>query len=142
MRSVACSGSWADIEGKSVQIGTHQRHEHLHERFVMALGFGPTAMEAGQHALISLLEDFDVHRGISILTRIRKVRDQSSQASMLGSEGRRSSRTFLLPWRRGPFAPHLVEPFHVDGRFLPRLLVWQRFQQLDGVCEVVLDRLP
>ena len=27
--------------------------------FVMALGFGPTAMEAGQHALISLLEDVD-----------------------------------------------------------------------------------
>jgi glucoamylase len=27
--------------------------------FVMALGFGPTAMEAGQHVLISLLEDFD-----------------------------------------------------------------------------------
>ena len=27
--------------------------------FVMALGFGPTAMEAGQHTLISLLEDFD-----------------------------------------------------------------------------------
>src|SRR6185503_7655493 len=27
--------------------------------FVLALGFGPTAMEAGQHALISLLESFD-----------------------------------------------------------------------------------
>jgi glucoamylase len=27
--------------------------------FVMAVGFGPTAMEAGQHACISLLEDFD-----------------------------------------------------------------------------------
>jgi len=27
--------------------------------FVMALGFGPSATEAGQHALISLLEDFD-----------------------------------------------------------------------------------
>ena len=27
--------------------------------FVLALGFGPTAMEAAQHALISLLEDFD-----------------------------------------------------------------------------------
>jgi glucoamylase len=27
--------------------------------FILALGFGPTAMEAGQHALISLLEDFD-----------------------------------------------------------------------------------
>ncbi len=28
--------------------------------FVLALGFGPTVMEAGQHTLISLLEDFDV----------------------------------------------------------------------------------
>jgi glucoamylase len=27
--------------------------------FVLAVGFGPTAMEAGQHALITLLEDFD-----------------------------------------------------------------------------------
>jgi glucoamylase len=27
--------------------------------FVLALGFGPTAMEAAQHSLISLLEDFD-----------------------------------------------------------------------------------
>jgi glucoamylase len=27
--------------------------------FVLALGFGPTAMEAGQHALFSLLEDFN-----------------------------------------------------------------------------------
>ena len=31
--------------------------------FVMALGFGPTAMEAGQHALITLLEDFDETHG-------------------------------------------------------------------------------
>jgi glucoamylase len=31
--------------------------------FVVALGFGPTAMEASQHALISLLEDFDAIRG-------------------------------------------------------------------------------
>jgi glucoamylase len=46
--------------------------------FVIALGFGPTAMEAGQHALISLHEDFDVthteyvrawkewHKGLSV----------------------------------------------------------------------------
>ena len=27
--------------------------------FIVAVGFGPTTMEAGQHALISLLEDFD-----------------------------------------------------------------------------------
>ena len=27
--------------------------------FTMTLGFGPTAMEGGQHTLISLLEDFD-----------------------------------------------------------------------------------
>ena len=30
--------------------------------FIIALGFGPTAMEAGQHALISLLEDFGAIR--------------------------------------------------------------------------------
>ena len=30
--------------------------------FVMALGFGPTALEAGQHARISLVEDFDETR--------------------------------------------------------------------------------
>jgi glucoamylase len=34
--------------------------------FVMALGFGPTAMEAGQHALMSLLEDFDGTRAAYI----------------------------------------------------------------------------
>jgi len=34
--------------------------------FVMALGFGPTGMEAGQHALISLLEDFDGTRAAYI----------------------------------------------------------------------------
>ena len=28
--------------------------------FVLALAFGPTAMEAGQHAVISLMDDFDV----------------------------------------------------------------------------------
>ena len=33
--------------------------ECSHGEFVLALGFGPTPMEAGQHALISLLEDFD-----------------------------------------------------------------------------------
>jgi len=31
----------------------------LFRSFTVTLGFGPTAMEAGQHALISLLEDFD-----------------------------------------------------------------------------------
>jgi len=34
--------------------------------FVLALGFGPTAMEAGQHALISLLEDYDGTRNAYI----------------------------------------------------------------------------
>ena len=34
--------------------------------FVLALGFGPTAMEAGQHARISLLEDFDATRSAFI----------------------------------------------------------------------------
>jgi len=34
--------------------------------FIMALGFGPTAMEAGQYALISLLENFDDVQGAYI----------------------------------------------------------------------------
>jgi glucoamylase len=61
------------------QLHAHKRLNHAYERaengnvaitgeidltscngtFTMALGFGPTAMEAGQHALITLLEDFD-----------------------------------------------------------------------------------
>jgi glucoamylase len=61
------------------ELLAHKRLQHVYERaengnvavtgeidlescngtFVMTLGFGPTAMEAGQHALITLLEDFD-----------------------------------------------------------------------------------
>ena len=61
------------------QLRAHKRLDHTYARaengnvavtgeidlgscdgvFVMALGFGPTTMEAGQHARISLLEDFD-----------------------------------------------------------------------------------
>jgi glucoamylase len=61
------------------QLHAHKRLDHTYARaengnvaitgeidllscggvFVMTLGFGPTTMEAGQHALITLLEDFD-----------------------------------------------------------------------------------
>jgi hypothetical protein len=41
--------------------------------FVMALGFGPTSMEAGQHALISLFEDFD-----DVPRRWRRLRGKRS----------------------------------------------------------------
>jgi glucoamylase len=69
---VGASDGWQELH-------THKRLEHTYARaengnvaiageidlvscagtFVIALGFGPTAMEAGQHARISLLEDFD-----------------------------------------------------------------------------------
>ena len=69
---VGVSDGWQELH-------THKRLDHAYERaengnvaitgeidlascngtFVMTLGFGPTAMEAGQHALITLLEDFD-----------------------------------------------------------------------------------
>jgi glucoamylase len=69
---VGVSDGWQELHA-------HKRLNHAYERaengnvaitgeidlascngtFVMALGFGPTAMEAGQHALITLLEDFD-----------------------------------------------------------------------------------
>jgi glucoamylase len=69
---VGVSDGWQELRA-------HRRLNHTYERaengnvaitgeidlascngtFVMTLGFGPTAMEAGQHALITLLEDFD-----------------------------------------------------------------------------------
>jgi glucoamylase len=69
---VGVSDGWQELHA-------HKRLNHAYERaengnvaitgeidlascngtFVMAVGFGPTAMEAGQHALITLLEDFD-----------------------------------------------------------------------------------
>jgi glucoamylase len=69
---VGCSDGWQQLqEDKSLR----QRYTHAVNgnvaltgeidlqscdgQFVIALGFGPTSMEAGQHALISLLEDFD-----------------------------------------------------------------------------------
>src|SRR5688572_8286386 len=44
--------------------------------------------------------------------------------------------------RRRPFALHLGDAFHVDGRLLPFLLGRQRLQQRNGVCEIVVDGLP
>ena len=62
--------------------------------FVMALGFGPTAMEAGQHALISLLEDFDGTQA-----------DTSERLDGMAREAQRrhasrSKRTAALPHQR------------------------------------------
>lgn len=47
----------------------------------MELGFGPTATEAGQHAIISLMEDFDA-------TRAEYVRAWRSWHKSLKSRGR------------------------------------------------------
>jgi glucoamylase len=69
---VGVSDGWQQLTAKKRLIRTYMRAENGNVAvtgeidlessggtFTMALGFGPTAMEAGQHALISLLEDFD-----------------------------------------------------------------------------------
>ena len=53
------SQTYARAENGNVAVTGEIDLESSDGAFVMALGFGPTAMEAGQHALISLLEDFD-----------------------------------------------------------------------------------
>jgi len=84
--ALASSAPWLDrsvgfvgVSDAWQELHAHKRLDHTYARaengnvavageidlvscdgtFVMTLGFGPTAMEAGQHALITLLEDFD-----------------------------------------------------------------------------------
>jgi glucoamylase len=69
---VGVSDGWQELHANKRLSRTHVRAENGNVAvtgeidlascggtFVMALGFGPTAMEAGQYALITLLEDFD-----------------------------------------------------------------------------------
>jgi glucoamylase len=69
---VGVSDGWQELRANKRLTRTYRRAENgnvaltgqvdlqaSEGEFVLALGFGPTAMEAGQHALISLLEDFD-----------------------------------------------------------------------------------
>jgi len=69
---VGFSDGWQQLQAHKRLVETYARAENGNVAvtgevdlrssdgaFVLALGFGPTAMEAGQHALISLLEDFD-----------------------------------------------------------------------------------
>ena len=68
---VGASDGWQELKANRRLVRTYRRAENgnvavageidlasCDGTFVMALGFGPTAMEAGQHALISLFEDF------------------------------------------------------------------------------------
>jgi glucoamylase len=69
---VGMSDGWQELQANKRLSQTYTRAENgnvavtgeidlasSNGTFVMALGFGPTAMEAGQHTLISLLEDFN-----------------------------------------------------------------------------------
>jgi len=69
---VGSSDGWHELRANKRLIRTYERAENgnvaitgevdlraSNGQFVLALGFAPTAMEAGQHVLISLMEDFD-----------------------------------------------------------------------------------
>ncbi len=72
LASLASSDGWQQLKAHGRLTTTFTRAENgnvaligeidlaaCNGTFILALGFGPTPMEAGQHALISLLEDFD-----------------------------------------------------------------------------------
>src|ERR1041384_6002041 len=72
---VGVSDGWQELQANKRLARTYLRAENgnvavtaeidlrtSNGTFVVALGFGPTAMEAGQHSLISLLEDFEASR--------------------------------------------------------------------------------
>src|SRR4029450_2905748 len=52
-----------------------------------------------------------------------------------------TSSTFRLSLLR-PVPLHLRQPLHVDGRLLAFVLSRQALEQLDGVRQIVIDRLP
>jgi len=69
---VGSSDGWRELHANKRLIRTYERAENgnvaitgevdlraSNGQFVLALGFAPTTMEAGQHVLISLMEDFD-----------------------------------------------------------------------------------
>jgi glucoamylase len=69
---VGSSDGWRELHANKRLSRTYERAENgnvavtgevdlraSNGQFVLALGFAPSAMEAGQHALVSLMEDFD-----------------------------------------------------------------------------------
>jgi glucoamylase len=105
--------------------------------FVLALGFGPAAMEAGQHALISLLEDFDEtqteyvrawqawhakHRD-GVFAKGRTPLYDVPSIGLTWIDGKvpitwsASSNAVLAPHREGPRGPHVSQTARI-----PRLI--------------------
>ena len=90
--------------------------------FVMALGFGPTAMEAGQHALISLLEDFDG-------TQAEYVRAWKAWHSRLRNGIPAKSRSSLYHSSAAVLRAH--ESKRVEGGIIARLSIPWGFSKPD-----------
>ena len=90
--------------------------------FVMALGFGPTAMEAGQHALISLLEDFDdIHA--------EYVRSWKAWHARLNNGIPRKSRSLLYHTSAAMLRAH--ESKRVEGGIIASLSIPWGFSKPD-----------
>jgi glucoamylase len=94
---VGYSDGWQELSAHKRLVHTYERAENGNvaltgeidlgqsdASFVLALAFGPTAMEAGQHALVSLMEDFDrikadyIRGWQSWLTSLHRGRPQSA----------------------------------------------------------------
>lgn len=90
--------------------------------FVLALGFGPTTMEAGQHALISLIEDFDG-------TQAEYVRAWRAWHAKLKGGLPRKSRTSLYHTSAAVLRTH--ESKRVEGGIIASLSIPWGFSKPD-----------
>jgi glucoamylase len=148
--ALACSAPWLERSAGFVgfsdgwqELSAHKRLLHTYERadngnvaltgevdlraseglFVLALAFGPTVMEAGQHALISLMEDFD-------RTKAEYVRGwQSWQTSLKSGQSPKEPRRALYDLSAAILRTH--ESKRVEGGVIASLSVPWGFSKGD-----------
>lgn len=125
---VGFSDGWQELRANKRLIHTYARAENGNVAligevdirasdglFVLALAFGPTAMEAGQHAVISLIEDFDA-------TQAEYVRAWQSWHTSLGS-GRSPRRPQRALYDLSATVLRTHESKHVQGGVIASLSI-------------------
>jgi glucoamylase len=132
---VGVSDGWQELQAKKRLDHTYARAENgnvavtgeidlvsCDGTFVLVLGFGPTAMEAGQHALITLLEDFDE-------THAEYVREWQAWHARLVDAIRPKDRTRLYQISAALLRTH--ESKRVEGGIIASLSIPWGFSKPD-----------
>jgi glucoamylase len=132
---VGASDGWQELRAHKRLAHTYMRAENgnvavtgeidlraSNGTFVMARGVGPTAMEAGQHALISLIEDFDE-------TLAEYVREWHAWHARLGEAVAPHARTNLYRVSAAVLRTH--ESKRVEGGIIASLSIPWGFSKPD-----------